>query len=428
MLANASSAAAQDSVLASSKRTSCSAAWVGLAPRFMRTRHRRCGERYAPTSSRHNGDTIHLLDGGLTTAHQIERRGTNQPHSGLSRQLLQLPDRHAADDRLAYLVVQYHQLPDGLAAVIAGAATVPATPPLAELVRGAGNDRNMRFLEQLARGHVGLGALLAHDAHQALRQHRRQRRHETVRIDAHMHEAADHIEDVVGMHRGEHQVPGERRLDGDLRRLRIADLAHHDLVRVVPQNRAQPACEGEALLLVHGYLQHPRQLVLDRVFDRDDLVASGLSLGERRVQGGGLATAGGTCAQQHAGGPGGGAAQLFDDVPLETQHIQPQAAHLGERLLVEDAQHRVFAEDAGNDRHAEVNRAAVYGDLESAVLGDTPLGNVQLRHYLDTRNDLLGELATAYGRNAREHAIQAIAHHQPARDRLEVNVAGAGAQ
>src|ERR1700730_14811026 len=161
MVANASSDAAQESDLMASKRCSCSATWVALVPRFMRTRHRRCGERYAPTSSRHNGDTIHLLDGGLTTAHQIERRVTNQPYSGLSRKLLQLPDRHAADDRLAYLVVQYHQLPHGLAAVIAGAATVPATTPLAELVRGAGHDRNMRFLQQLASGHVGRGAFLA---------------------------------------------------------------------------------------------------------------------------------------------------------------------------------------------------------------------------------------------------------------------------
>src|ERR1700681_864843 len=150
MAANASSAPAQESVLPPSKRSSCSATWVGLAPRFMRTRHSRCGERYAPTSSRHNGDTIYLFHCSQATPHQIERRGPDQPHSGLSRQFLQLPDRHAADDRLAYLVVQYHQLAHGLAAVIAGAATVPATAPLAELVRGAGNDRNKRFLEQLA--------------------------------------------------------------------------------------------------------------------------------------------------------------------------------------------------------------------------------------------------------------------------------------
>src|SRR3979490_1165046 len=104
MLANASSAAAQESDLTPSNSCSCSATWVGLTPRFMRTRHKRCGERYAPTSSRHNGYPIHLLDVVLTTGRPIERRGTDQPHPGLPRQFLQLPDRHAADDRLAYLV------------------------------------------------------------------------------------------------------------------------------------------------------------------------------------------------------------------------------------------------------------------------------------------------------------------------------------
>jgi len=46
---------------------------------------------------------------------------------------------------------------------------------------------------------------------------------------------------------------------------RVADLADHDLVRVVPQDRAQPAGEAEALLLVHRDLQHAGELILDRV-------------------------------------------------------------------------------------------------------------------------------------------------------------------
>ena len=38
----------------------------------------------------------------------------------------------------------------------------------------------------------------------------------------------------------------------------VADLADHDPVGVVAQDRAQPAREGEALLLVHRDLQHAR--------------------------------------------------------------------------------------------------------------------------------------------------------------------------
>src|SRR5438477_9853667 len=50
-----------------------------------------------------------------------------------------------------------------------------------------------RFLEQLARGHVGLGALLAHDAHQALRHHRRQRLVRIVRSEEHTSELQSHV-------------------------------------------------------------------------------------------------------------------------------------------------------------------------------------------------------------------------------------------
>src|SRR5207237_5378520 len=128
----------------------------GRTPPLRRTRSSRCGERYAPSSPRHNGDTVHLLDRGLSAPHQIERRGADQPHARLVRQLLQLPHRHAIDDRLADLVVQHHELPYCLSAVVAGAAAVTASASLAELVGDAGYDWNVRFLEELARGHVGL--------------------------------------------------------------------------------------------------------------------------------------------------------------------------------------------------------------------------------------------------------------------------------
>jgi hypothetical protein len=64
-----------------------------------------------------------------------------------------------------------------------------------------------------------------------------------------VHEAADDVESVVGMHGAEHQVPGQRRLHRDLRGLGVADLAHHHAVGVVAQDRAQAARETEPLAL-----------------------------------------------------------------------------------------------------------------------------------------------------------------------------------
>ena len=79
---------------------------------------------------------------------------------------------------------------------------------------------------------------------------------------------------VVGVQRAEHQVAGERRLDGDLGRFQVAHFADQDHVRVVPQDAPQGGGERQADLGVHLDLADARLLVLDRVFDRDDLDAS----------------------------------------------------------------------------------------------------------------------------------------------------------
>ena len=48
-------------------------------------------------------------------------------------------------------------------------------------------------------------------------------------------EPRDRARRVVRVQRAEHQVTRERRLHGDLGRFQIANLAHQDLVRVLPQ-------------------------------------------------------------------------------------------------------------------------------------------------------------------------------------------------
>jgi len=73
----------------------------------------------------------------------------------------------------------------------------------------------------------------------------------------------------------------------------VADFADHDLVRVVAQDGAQAAREGEALFLVHRNLRDARSWYFDRVFDGDDFVLVGLDLVNGGVERGGLAGAGG---------------------------------------------------------------------------------------------------------------------------------------
>ena len=76
---------------------------------------------------------------------------------------------------------------------------------------------------------------------------------------------------VVGVQGGENQVAGQRGLHGDLRRFLVANFADQHHVRVVAQNRAQPAREGQAGLFGNLDLVDALELIFDRVFDGDDL-------------------------------------------------------------------------------------------------------------------------------------------------------------
>ncbi len=72
------------------------------------------------------------------------------------------------------------------------------------------------------------------------------------------------------MEGAENEVSRQRRVDGDFRRLVVSDFAYHDDVGVVPQDRAQPRRKSQADGRVDLNLRHAFQLILHRVFNRDD--------------------------------------------------------------------------------------------------------------------------------------------------------------
>ena len=50
---------------------------------------------------------------------------------------------------------------------------------------------------------------LADHPQQALRENAVERRHEVVDFDLHVEESAEHVDDIVGVHSGEHEVAGQ---------------------------------------------------------------------------------------------------------------------------------------------------------------------------------------------------------------------------
>jgi hypothetical protein len=90
------------------------------------------------------------------------------------------------------------------------------------------------------------------------------------------------------------------RRHADLRRLRIAHLADHDDIGILAEDGAERRGEGDARLPMHRHLRDAAQLVLDRGFDCDDLLACAIALGEAGIERRRLATAGGAGDEEHA--------------------------------------------------------------------------------------------------------------------------------
>src|SRR6202158_3886484 len=229
---------------------------------------------------------------------------------------------------------------------------------------------------------------IADDPDQPLRQNAVQRRHKVVRLDAHVQEAPQYVHHVIGVDGGEHEVPGERRLDGDLGGFVVANFADHDLVGIVTQDGTQTAREGQSLFLVDRNLSDAAQLILNWVFNGDDLVFVGLDLVDRGVERRRFAAARRPRDQHHAVWFLDVAAEAAQVVFVEPHHFERELFKLlAHRFLVKHAEHGVFAVDRRHDRNPEVDGATVVFDAEAAVLGHAALGNIELAHDLDARND-----------------------------------------
>ena len=142
--------------------------------------------------------------------------------------------------------------------------------------------------QRLRRDDRALLAVPAEHPRQPLGDHAVERRGHQERLHPHLDQPGDRRGRVVGVQRGEHQVPGEGRLDRDLGGLAVPDLPHHDHVGIGADDGPQAGREGEARLRRHLQLGDAVDFVLDRVLDRDDVLLGGVQERQRRVQRGRL--------------------------------------------------------------------------------------------------------------------------------------------
>ena len=95
-------------------------------------------------------------------------------------------------------------------------------------------------------------------------------------------------------------MAGQRRLDGDLGGLGVADFADHDDVGILAHDRAQAVGEGQTDLRIDMDLVDAAQLILDRIFDGNDFFAGIVDLLQRAVKRCRFAAAGRAGDQNHA--------------------------------------------------------------------------------------------------------------------------------
>ena len=116
-------------------------------------------------------------------------------------------------------------------------------------------------------------------------------------------------------------------------------------------------------------------------------------------------------------------AKLPFGVVLEAEHVEVEGLELGVGgLLVEDPDHRVLAVHGRHDRDPEIDGAARESDLEAAVLGDSFLRDIELRHDLDAADD--GRVVPLVDRLHRliEDTVDAVLDHHLAVLGLDMDV------
>ena len=153
---------------------------------------------------------------------------------------------------------------------------------------------------------------------------------------------------------------------------------------------AQSAGEGQPLFLVHRDLGDPLKLVLDGVFNSDDLVFLVLDLVERSIEGRRFSGTRRSGDQHHTVGLRDVLAESLQILRSKPDNVQIQFAKgFVYLLLVKDSDYHVLAVDRRHDGNTEINLASANHDSKTAILRYPALSNVQLRHYLYALHDSL---------------------------------------
>src|SRR5262249_18234944 len=182
-------------------------------------------------------------------------------------------------------------------------------------------------------------------------------------------------------------MAGQGGLNRDLSRFRVADFSDHYPVTVVSQNRPKSARERESFFFVHRDLDHPRELILNWILDRNELVFFDIHLCNSRIQGRGFSASGRTGNQHHPVGFGDGPSEPSQVFVIEAETIEAQGRYArGDRPPAKEGGDDAPSKNARKTRPRDSHVFSFEPHPETAVLRTPPFRNIEIRHDLQSRN------------------------------------------
>ena len=263
-------------------------------------------------------------------------------------------------------------------------------------------------------------ALRTNLSHQPLGHRADERAADEERLHAHLDQARRRRCRVVRVQRREHEMAGQRSLRRRLGSFLVTNFPDHHHVRIVTQNRAQPALKRHAHRAVHWNLVHSRQIIFRRIFDGDHLDARTDNRIQRGVKRRRLARARGTGDEDDSVRSLDEAAEQRERLLVHAK-LRQREEHV---RLVEQAHHHAFAVKHWDDAHAHVDLPATHVELDASVLRHATLRDVQARENLHTADDRrLEPVHLRRHRSLLQHAVDAIPDRHLVFVRLDVDVA-----
>ena len=187
------------------------------------------------------------------------------------------------------------------------------------------------------------------------------------------------------------------------------------------QDAAQRRGKGQPDLGLDLKLHDARQLILDGIFNGDDLDGFFVQCVQTGVQRGGLAASGRSGEEDDA-------VRLLHQgaQDLEVIRQKPQVFQRDEHLHGQDADDHILPVEARDDRDAQIDLLVLDFDDRPAILREAPLHDVELGDDLDPGDDRRLEVARLL-RHALviEDPIHAIAHADAIAEGLDVDIRGA---